>query len=99
MAPDIRTSSLHQPVDVAEYLFRRLHEVGIRAVHGVPGDYELEALDYIEPAGLKWVGNVNELNAGYAADGYARIRGISALVTTFGNILLCMSQVTHVLIA
>jgi pyruvate decarboxylase len=27
---------------------------------------------------------VNELNAGYAADGYARIKGISALITTFG---------------
>ena len=30
------------------------------------------------------MGNCNELNAGYAADGYARIKGISALVTTFG---------------
>ena len=43
-----------------------------------------EALDYIPKAGLRWVGNCNELNAGYAADGYARIKGISALVTTFG---------------
>ena len=43
MATDIRTSELKVPVDVAEYLFRRLHEVGIRAVHGVPGDYNLSA--------------------------------------------------------
>ena len=28
-------------MDVAEYLFRRLHEVGVRGVHGVPGDYNL----------------------------------------------------------
>ena len=41
-------------------------------------------MDYIEKHGLKWVGNANELNAAYAADGYARIKGISALVTTFG---------------
>ena len=41
MALDIRTSELKDPVDVAEYLFRRLHEVGVRAVHGVPGDYNL----------------------------------------------------------
>jgi hypothetical protein len=27
----------------------------------------------------------NELNAAYAADGYARVKGLSALVTTFGN--------------
>ncbi|KAI9823309.1 MAG: Pyruvate decarboxylase 1 [Thelocarpon impressellum] len=84
MAADLRTSSLTTPVDCAEYLFRRLHEVGVRAVHGVPGDYNLVALDYIPRNGLSWVGNCNELNAGYAADGYARVKGISAIVTTFG---------------
>ncbi|MCJ1291557.1 Pyruvate decarboxylase 1 [Xylographa carneopallida] len=84
MATDIRTSELKKPVDVAEYLFRRLHEVGVRAVHGLPGDYNLVALDYIPEAGLTWVGNCNELNAGYAADGYARVKGIAAMVTTFG---------------
>ena len=30
------------------------------------------------------MGNANELNAGYAADGYGRLRGMSALITTFG---------------
>ncbi|TID13912.1 pyruvate decarboxylase [Venturia nashicola] len=84
MATDIRTNELKEPVDVAEYLFRRLHEVGVRSIHGVPGDYNLVALDYIKPNGLHWVGNANELNAGYAADGYARVKGISAIVTTFG---------------
>ena len=41
MASDIRTSELKSPIDVAEYLFRRLHEVGVCGVHGVPGDYNL----------------------------------------------------------
>lgn len=41
MASDIRTSELKTPLDVADYLFRRLHEVGVRGVHGVPGDYNL----------------------------------------------------------
>lgn len=71
-------------IDLADYLFRRIRQIGVKAVHGVPGDYNLTALDYIEPAGLDWVGNANELNAGYAADGYARIRGVSALITAFG---------------
>lgn len=44
MTADIRTSRLKSPIDVAEYLFRRLHEVGVRAVHGVPGDYNLVRL-------------------------------------------------------
>jgi pyruvate decarboxylase len=36
-------------------------------VHGVPGDYNLVALDYVEKTGLQWVGNCNELNAGTEA--------------------------------
>ncbi|KAI0149818.1 thiamine pyrophosphate enzyme [Hypoxylon sp. NC0597] len=71
-------------VKLAEYLFTRLKQLGVGAIHGVPGDYNLCLLDYVEPAGLDWVGNANELNAGYAADGYARIKGIGALITTFG---------------
>ncbi|KAF2498738.1 pyruvate decarboxylase [Lophium mytilinum] len=69
---------------LAEYLFTRLHQLSVGSIHGVPGDYNLELLDYVAPNGLCWVGNVNELNAGYAADGYARIKGIGALITTFG---------------
>lgn len=82
---DIRASALITPVHAAEYLARRLFEVGIRAVHGVPGDHNLTALHYLEHCGLSWVGNCNELNAGYAADGYARIKGISALFTSNGK--------------
>ncbi|KUJ09036.1 thiamine pyrophosphate enzyme [Mollisia scopiformis] len=69
---------------VAGYLFARLHQLGVRSVYGVPGDYNLTLLDYLEPAGLHWAGNCNELNAGYAADGYSRVKGIGALITTFG---------------
>ncbi len=81
---DIRTSALQSPIDIAEYLFRRLKQVGVNSCHGVPGDYNLVALDYVPRCGINWVGNCNELNAGYAADGYARVTGIAALVTTFG---------------
>jgi pyruvate decarboxylase len=69
---------------LAEYLFSRLRQAGVGSIHGVPGDFNLELLDYVEPSGLKWVGNCNELNAGYAADGYARIKGLGAFITTFG---------------
>lgn len=64
MATDIRTSSLKQPIDVAEYLFSRLKQIGVQSIHGVPGDFNLVALDYVEKLDLKWVGNCNELNAG-----------------------------------
>lgn len=70
---------------VGDYLLDRLAELGVSEIFGVPGDYNLEFLDHIiaHPS-LRWVGNANELNAGYAADGYGRLRGMSALVTTFG---------------
>lgn len=81
---DIRTSELKEPVEVGVYLLTRLKQMGIDSIHGLPGDFNLVLLDYLEGCGLKWVGNCNELNAGYAADGYARIKGISAVITTFG---------------
>jgi pyruvate decarboxylase len=71
-------------MQLAEYLFARLHQLGVRDVLGVPGDFNLALLDYVVPAGLNWIGNCNELNAGYGADGYARVLGLSAFVTTFG---------------
>jgi len=70
---------------VGDYLAQRLVEAGVDRVFGVPGDYTLALLDYlVAQPGLEWTGCANELNAGYAADGYARMRGIGALCTTFG---------------
>ncbi|MBI0575562.1 thiamine pyrophosphate-binding protein, partial [Pectobacterium parmentieri] len=52
---------------------------------GVPGDYNLHFLDHvIRNPDITWVGCANELNAAYAADGYARCRPAAALLTTFG---------------
>ncbi len=60
-------------------------KLGVSDIFGVPGDYNLRFLDYIvEDKSLKWVGNCNELNASYAADGYAREKGVGVLVTTLG---------------
>ncbi|QIW95186.1 hypothetical protein AMS68_000704 [Peltaster fructicola] len=73
-----------ETIALADYLLTRLRQLGIEAIHGVPGDYNLELLDHVEDQGFNWVGNCNELNAGYAADGYARIKGAGALITTFG---------------
>ncbi|OAL22161.1 hypothetical protein AYO22_07422 [Fonsecaea multimorphosa] len=63
-----------------------IRQLGVGHVMGVPGDMNLELLDYIrEVPGLIWVGNANELNAAYAADGYARVKGVpGVLVTTHG---------------
>lgn len=70
---------------VADYLIKTLVNLGITDFFGLPGDYNFNILYAIEDhAQAKWVGCTNELNAGYAADGYARIKGYGAVVTTFG---------------
>ncbi|GAL43148.1 MULTISPECIES: alpha-keto acid decarboxylase family protein [Citrobacter] len=70
---------------VADYLLDRLAGCGVGHLFGVPGDYNLQFLDHvIEHPGIRWVGCANELNAAYAADGYARVAGAGALLTTFG---------------
>ena len=48
MPNDIATRELREPVDIAEYLFRRLHQVGIRSVHGVPGKNLSDTRVFIE---------------------------------------------------
>lgn len=73
-----------EEIQIADYLFSRLRQLGVRSLFGVPGDYNLTLLDHVEPSGIRWVGNCNELNAAYAADGYARINGLGALISTFG---------------
>ena len=70
---------------VGEYLLLRLQQIGIGHLFGVPGDYNLQFLDHvIASENIGWTGSSNELNAAYAADGYARCRGAAALLTTFG---------------
>jgi len=70
---------------IGDFLLRRLEEAGVRHLFGVPGDYNLALLQQLQDAGeLKWIGTCNELNASYAADGYARLNGLGALLVTNG---------------
>jgi indolepyruvate decarboxylase len=72
-------------ITVAEYVVNRLADLGIDRVFGVPGDYSFPFDDAIESCDrLQWIVCANELNAAYAADGYARINGVSILSTTYG---------------
>ncbi len=71
-------------VTVAEYLLNRLKEIGVDHLFGVAGDFVLGFFNQVMKSDLKYVGTCNELNAAYAADGYARIRGIGAFSSTYG---------------
>ena len=70
---------------VIEHVLSRLREIGITDVFGVPGDYAFAVNDAVcNDPDMRWIGCCNELNAAYAADGYARIKGAGALCTTYG---------------
>ncbi|WP_049577917.1 alpha-keto acid decarboxylase family protein [Streptomyces sp. SBT349] len=69
---------------VGKYLATRLEQIGLKHYFVVPGDYNLTLLDQlVANRGMEQVGSCNELNAAYAAEGYARVHGCGALVTTF----------------
>ena len=70
---------------VGQYLFDCLSNEGITEIFGVPGDYNFSLLDILENyEKINFVNCRNELNAGYATDGYSRVKGLGALITTFG---------------
>ena len=69
----------------ADYLIKCLVNLGVTEFFGLPGDYNFDILYSIEDnKDASWIGCTNELNAGYAADGYARVKGYGAIVTTYG---------------
>ena len=72
-------------VSVADYIVERLAAEGIDRCFGVAGDYLFPICDAVDSSTkVKWIGCANELNASYAADGHARIRGAAMLATTYG---------------
>ncbi len=72
-------------ITIGDFFLSRLHDAGITEIIGVPGDFNLNFIEQIDAFdGIRFVGTCNELNAAYAADGYARSRGLGALLTTYG---------------
>jgi indolepyruvate decarboxylase len=70
---------------VAQYLAIRLREIGVKHIFTVPGDYCAPFLDVIDRMpGIERVPNISELGSGYAADGYARFRGVGAACVQYG---------------
>lgn len=72
-------------ITVTEYLLERLKAFNVRHVYAVPGDFIGDFLDVLETVpGIERVSTTNELEAGYAADGYARQNGLSCLAVQYG---------------
>lgn len=71
------------PVRIGEYLIHRLEEHGVRHVFGVPGDYVLGFYAHLQRSKLQIVNTCDEQGAGFAADAYARVRGLGCVCVTY----------------
>jgi indolepyruvate decarboxylase len=69
---------------IGDYLLGKLYTAGVAHVFGVPGDYVLKFYEQMVRSPIRHVGTTREDSAAFAADGYARCRGLGALAVTYG---------------
>ena len=69
---------------VADYIVRRLAEQQVNTLFGVPAAYCSPLFDVAIRQGMRTVVTASDLEAGYAGDGYARIKGLGATSVAYG---------------
>lgn len=87
------TASIETNPTIGDYLIRRLLDYGMKDIFGIPGDFVLQFYGDLENSPIRVIGCTREDNAGYAADGYARIHGIGGICVTYcvGGLSVCNS--------
>jgi len=68
----------------SEYLLERLADHNVGHIFGIPGDYVVPFFVDAEKSVVRVVTMTHEPSAGYAADAYARTRGLGVAVATWG---------------
>ncbi len=76
--------SMASSYSIGDYLIHSLYGRGITHVFGVPGDYILSFYDRLTKSKISVVNTCDEQGAGFAADAYARIRGLGVVCITYG---------------
>src|SRR5919109_5697556 len=74
---------MKKPGSIGEYLIQRLHAHGVRHVFGIPGDYVLGFYEQLLRSPLRIINTCDEQGAGFAADAYARVRGLGVVCITW----------------
>lgn len=75
---------------LAPYLFQRLFDLGTAHVFGIPGDHVLPLYEALADSPLRSILTTHEPSAGFAADAYARLKGIGVVMGTYGAGVLNM---------
>ena len=68
---------------VGDRLIEALLGAGVDHVFGIPGDFTLQLNKQVEDR-MQFVGTLDEQGAGFAADAYARLRGLGCVMVTWG---------------
>src|SRR5262245_47371966 len=68
---------------IGEYLIQQLYNNGARHVFGIPGDYVLGFYEQLVHSRLRIINTCDEQGAGFAADAYARVRGLGVVCVTY----------------
>jgi TPP-dependent 2-oxoacid decarboxylase len=69
---------------LAAHILRRIREAGVEHTFGIPGDFVLPFYAVQAATSLQAVVMTHEPSVGFAADAYARIRGLGVAITTYG---------------
>jgi indolepyruvate decarboxylase len=83
MVTKTTSTTRRRRISIAGYLIDRMYGLGIRHVFGIPGDYVLGFYNRLERSRLRCIGTTREDCAGFAADAYARLRGLGAVCVTY----------------
>jgi TPP-dependent 2-oxoacid decarboxylase len=68
---------------IGTYLIQRLLAHGVQHVFGVPGDFVLGFNKLLENSPIRFINTCDEQGAGFAADAYARLRGLGCVCVTY----------------
>ncbi len=71
-------------MNLTEYLFHRIRELGVDHTFGIPGDFVLPVYAVQEAFGMPTIVCTHEPGVGFAADAYARFRGLGVALVTYG---------------
>ncbi|MGW0808108.1 thiamine pyrophosphate-binding protein [Nonomuraea sp. NPDC002799] len=72
------------PFTVADYILKRLSQQQVDTLFGVPAAFCAPLFDAVSTHNIKTVVTAGDLEAGYAADGYARTKGLGAVAVANG---------------
>src|SRR5581483_8679467 len=70
-------------VQLAPHIFELLHRKGVQHAFGIPGDFALTLYDALAASPIEPIVMTHEPCVGFAADAYARIRGLGLAVITY----------------